>query len=93
MRRIIVFRQITDKVLIDNRLEQDALFEAMDELKWDEKESINVQIPLATEVEQLEKDRIVSALALHKGNRTRTADHLGIGRTLLLHKLKKYELV
>ncbi len=88
-----MFRQITDKVLIDNRLEQDALFEAMDELKWDEKESINVQIPLATEVEQLEKDRIVSALALHKGNRTRTADHLGIGRTLLLHKLKKYELV
>ena len=43
MRRIIVFRQITDKVLIDNRLEQDALFEAMDELKWDEKESSCVE--------------------------------------------------
>lgn len=85
-----MFRQITDKSLDQNQLEQDALFEALDELKWD---SHTVQIPLATEVELLEKDRIVTALALHEGNRTRTADHLGIGRTLLIHKLKKYELV
>ena len=85
-----MFRQITDKSLDQNQLEQDALFEALDELKWD---SNIVQIPLATEVELLEKDRRVTALALHEGNRTRTAKELGIGRTLLIHKLKKYELV
>ena len=43
-----MFRQITDKSLDQNQLEQDALFEALDELKWD---SNIVQIPLATEVE------------------------------------------
>ena len=78
------------KSLEQNQLEQDALFEAMEDLDWS---SNIVQIPLATEVEMLEKERIVNALSLHEGNRTRTAKCLGIGRTLLIHKLKKYDLV
>ncbi len=76
--------------LKDNQLEQDALFEAMDQLDWGHN---IINIPLATEVENLEKERIINALSLHEGNRTKTADHLGIGRTLLIHKLKKYNLV
>jgi len=73
-----------------NQKEQDALFEAMEQLDWTTKVD---SVPLGTEVENLEKERIVNALALHDGNRTRTADQLGIGRTLLIHKLKKYNLV
>lgn len=85
-----MFRQLSLK---QNQLEQEALFEAFDEMESDWIYTSIIQIPLGTEVEMLEKDRIVTALALHKGNRTKTADHLGIGRTLLLHKLKKYKLV
>jgi len=83
-----MFRQITDKSIEQNQREQDALFEALDEMAW----NVKVKIPLASEVEMLEKERITAALSLHNGNRTKTADHLGIGRTLLIHKLKKYNL-
>ena len=84
-----MFRQLTDKSIKQNQREQDALFEALDEMAW----NVEVRIPLASEVEMLEKERITAALSLHNGNRTKTADHLGIGRTLLIHKLKKYNLV
>jgi len=83
-----MFRQLTDKSIEQNQREQDALFEALDEMAW----NVKVKIPLASEVEMLEKERITAALSLHNGNRTKTADHLGIGRTLLIHKLKKYNL-
>lgn len=83
-----MFRQLTDKSIEQNQREQDALFEALDEMAW----NVEVKIPLASEVEMLEKERITAALSLHNGNRTKTADHLGIGRTLLIHKLKKYNL-
>lgn len=83
-----MFRQLTDKSIKQNQREQDALFEALDEMAW----NVEVKIPLASEVEMLEKERITAALSLHNGNRTKTADHLGIGRTLLIHKLKKYNL-
>ena len=76
------------KSIKQNQREQDALFEALDEMAW----NVEVRIPLASEVEMLEKERITAALSLHNGNRTKTADHLGIGRTLLIHKLKKYNL-
>tara|TARA_Y100000114_G_C11760806_1_gene329561 strand:- start:1953 stop:2168 length:216 start_codon:yes stop_codon:yes gene_type:complete len=49
-------------------------------------------ICLSAEVEKLEKDHIQLALAQHQKNRTRAAKQLGIGRTLLIHKIKKYNL-
>lgn len=85
-----MFRQLSLK---QNQLEQEALFEAFDEMESDWVHTTIIQIPLGTEVEMLEKDRIVTALAMYSGNRTKTANHLGIGRTLLIHKLKKYNLV
>lgn len=47
---------------------------------------------LAQEVKDLEKSRITLALDKNSGNRTKAAKMLGIGRTLLLHKIKKYNL-
>lgn len=47
---------------------------------------------LAQEVIDLEKSRITLALDHNSGNRTKAAKMLGIGRTLLIHKIKKYDL-
>lgn len=47
---------------------------------------------LSKELEELEKRRIADAMDVAEGNRSRAAKYLGIGRTLLLHKLKKYEM-
>jgi transcriptional regulator with PAS, ATPase and Fis domain len=48
---------------------------------------------LNVELEEIEKQRIESALLNQNNNRTKTAKELGIGRTLLIHKIKKYDLV
>lgn len=50
-------------------------------------------IDLRSELDELEKSRINSALLYCEGNRTKAAKQLGIGRTLLLHKIKKYNLL
>jgi len=74
---------------IDNIEEQDYIFEQLDSMqsRWCPSKPLNV------ELEEIEKSRIINALAMFSGNRTKAADELGIGRTLLIHKLKKYNLV
>lgn len=47
---------------------------------------------LHEEVANIERTRIHEALQQFADNRTHAAKSLGIGRTLLLHKIKKYEL-
>jgi len=47
---------------------------------------------LSTELEELEKRRIVDAMMLSDNNKSHAAKRLGIGRTLLIHKLKKYSI-
>jgi transcriptional regulator with PAS, ATPase and Fis domain len=51
-----------------------------------------VQYSLVAELENLERERIVNALALASGNQTKAAQSLDIGRTTLLAKMKKYNL-
>ena len=53
----------------------------------------NCNTNLLADLSKIEKDRIQSALVHYNGNRTRAAKELGIGRTLLLHKIKKYDLL
>ena len=50
-------------------------------------------VTLPEEIAVLEKKRITNALEHNEGNRTKTADQLGIGRTNLIAKLKKYDLL
>ncbi len=45
---------------------------------------------LASTVEAVERDRILEALALTNGNQTRAAQHLGISRRSLIHRLDAY---
>jgi transcriptional regulator with PAS, ATPase and Fis domain len=52
----------------------------------------NNTIDLSKKLEDIEKTAIIDALYAHQNNRTRAAESLGIGRTLLIHKIKKYGL-
>ena len=74
----------------DNALEQDVWYDELIELGelWGKPTST----ALGDEEEELEQHRIRDALEMSKGNKTHAASYLGIGRTLLLHKIKKYEL-
>ena len=70
---------------------QDEFFDAFDEL-WGPIVTDLDNITLPEEIAVLEKKRITNALELNEGNRTKTADQLGIGRTNLIAKLRKYDL-
>lgn len=47
---------------------------------------------LTDEIARIEESRIREALKECDQNRTHAAKNLGIGRTLLIHKIKKYEI-
>ena len=51
------------------------------------------EIDLAKEVEDLEKNKIEIAMKACSMNQTRAAKKLGLGRTNLIAKLKKYEII
>ena len=62
---------------------------------WEQLEYFNDVNPVeghADEVVKLEVVRIREALDQCNYNRTHAAKSLGIGRTLLIHKIKKYEI-
>lgn len=74
--------------------EQSALIQAFDDYwKFDDFYELDKNYDLVKEVEDLEKDRIKQALDNAKGNQTKAAEILKIGRTCLIAKMKKYGLV
>ena len=72
--------------------EQDFNWEQFDNLFCPITKDMKVET-LPEEVEKLEVKRIRLSLEQNQGNRTRTADELGIGRTNLIAKLRKYNLL
>jgi transcriptional regulator with PAS, ATPase and Fis domain len=72
--------------------EQDFIWEQFDNLFGPISKDMKVET-LPEEVEKLEVKRIRLSLEQNQGNRTRTADELGIGRTNLIAKLRKYNLL
>ena len=70
--------------------EQDMLWSMFDDL-WPEHE-IEVERTLTAELADVERKAIVLALETNCGNQSKAARQLGMGRTLLIHKIKKYEL-
>ena len=54
--------------------------------------SEDAQYSLCEELESIERERIVNALALASGNQTKAAQSLDVGRTALIAKMKKYKL-
>ena len=73
------------------REEQDYFFNMFDSM-WEESTVEELQYSLVTELEKLERERIVNALAFANGNQTKAAQSLDIGRTCLIAKIKKYRI-
>ena len=48
---------------------------------------------LANDVAKLEIETIQNALSVCEGNQTKTAKMLGLGRTNLIAKIKKYKII
>ena len=77
------------------RIDEQAYFFDMFEEMWGSQGEVlpeDVQYSLCAELEALERERIVNALALSKGNQTKAAQILDVGRTALIAKMKKYHL-
>lgn len=74
--------------------EQEAFYKMFDEL-WGSDPNINLgkDYNLCSELEHLEKTRIIQALEDAKGNQTKAAEILKIGRTNLIAKMKKYNIM
>jgi transcriptional regulator with PAS, ATPase and Fis domain len=71
----------------------DAVFSNADDLV-DEYSSTDTDLKysLVSELEKLERERVVNALAFANGNQTNAANALNIGRTNLIAKMKKYRI-
>lgn len=69
--------------------EQDALWEALDVF-----DIVKENFPevLHERLAQVEQEAIIDALYKTQGNQKQAAEKLGMGRTLLIHKIKKYNL-
>lgn len=72
--------------------EQQALMDAFDDY-WEFDNFYDKDYDLTQELANIEKDRIVQALKNAEGNQTKAAEILKIGRTCLIAKMKKYNLV
>ena len=70
------------------REEDDELRNIMEELN-----SLRKELGLPDRVEKVEKDAIQNALYETDGNQTLAARKLGLGRTCLIAKMKKYKLI
>ena len=55
-------------------------------------EGKNLCFPLGTKFADVEKELIAQTLAWQRGNKTKTADVLGIGRKTLHRKLEEYKI-
>lgn len=73
---------------MDSKTEQDILWDSLSFFE----SRVEPPTTLPGEVEQLEIQRIQTALDLFDGNRSKAACDLGIGRTNLIAKIKKYNL-
>lgn len=71
-----------------SREEDDELRNIMEELN-----SLRKELGLPDRVEKIEKDAIQNALYETDGNQTLAAKKLGLGRTCLIAKMKKYKLI
>mgnify|MGYP001298945827 CR=1 FL=1 len=71
----------------EEETEQDALWRVTGELEF----AIAID-NLPEAISNLEQSNIVTALEKHKGNKTKAAEELGIGRTNLIAKIRKYNI-
>ncbi len=76
---------------MDYKNEQDALWQSLDEAF--PAVPVVYKTDLNKELSKLERGCIENALEAVDGNQTKAADMLSIGRTCLIAKMKKYEII
>ena len=76
---------------MDYKNEQDALWQSLDEAF--PAVPVVYKTDLNEELSKLERGCIENALEAVDGNQTKAADMLSIGRTCLIAKMKKYEII
>ena len=72
--------------------EQDAIWDLL-ETTFPSNKDRNLVVDLPNEIAELEKTKLIQVLDFHDWNKSRAAKDLGIGRTNLIAKIKKYELI
>tara|TARA_B110000503_G_scaffold47944_1_gene78025 strand:+ start:1513 stop:1770 length:258 start_codon:yes stop_codon:yes gene_type:complete len=71
--------------------EQECLWQMLDDI-WPKHEPEDKDRTLQAELADVERKAIALALDQFDYNQTKAARELGMGRTLLIHKIKKYQL-
>ena len=76
-------------------LEQDAMFEIFREMAMEKADDAVKSIPndLKLVVEKYERQHILDALEQYEFNQTKTSRRLGIKRTTLIAKMKKFNIL
>jgi|TARA_B110000285_G_scaffold128687_1_gene144943 transcriptional regulator with GAF, ATPase, and Fis domain len=72
--------------------ETDAIWDMIQDL-WPSANDNEAPNSLTTEMELFERSRLIQALEYHDWNQSKAAKELGIGRTNLIAKIKKYKLI
>ena len=75
---------------LNEKSEQDLLWDTLDECF---PTNIKLSIDMKKELEHTEKEYVETAYKENNFNQSKAAKALGLGRTLLIHKLKKYDLL
>ena len=81
------------KTKFNEQSEQDALWNCLVETFPQATPEQMHKTDLKKDLENIEQDSIRTALEVSNGNRTKAANMLSLGRTCLIAKMKKYELV
>lgn len=86
--RGMIFMKPTDSILDDHHLPL-SMMKPTDSLGSQITQQI---LPLADQMERMEKEILTSTLKMTKGNKSKTAKELGISLRTLYYKLEKYEI-
>ncbi|EPD53647.1 PAS domain S-box protein [Paenisporosarcina sp. HGH0030] len=86
--RGMIFMRPTESILDDHHLPLSML----EHQEPDSKKPLQEILPLADQMERMEKEILSSTLKMMNGNKSKTAKHLGISLRTLYYKLEKYEL-
>jgi len=85
---------MTNEERFDNKTEQDAMFDLFEEIFDESSRAEATLIPsdLKNVIEKYERRHILDALEHYEYNQTKASRRLGIKRTTLIAKMKKFEI-
>ena len=78
----------------DNETEQEAWYELFDDIfpRDDVHDRLSIPTNLKSDVEKFEKEHLLDALVRYEYNQTKASRRLGIKRTTLIAKMRKFNI-